>query len=322
MKRVLVIIGIVLAVIIVLGILKDPLIKSAVTVATSKIVGAPVKIDQFSVGVFKQAVRIKGFKMYNPKGFPEGTLIDIAEIGVEYDLGAILGGKLHLKEVVFDLKEVGLVKNKDGQLNVDALKVAQKKEEPVKEKVQEKKKPSKAMPMQIDVVKLNIGKVVVKDYSVGDKPSVQVHEVGVKNKVYKNITSADQLATLVLTEAMKGAGIKGAAIYGAASILGVAFLPAGVVGVLAGKDSSQAEFSVDFDTVFSTSLEVVQQMGKVKKEDKGNGVIKGNVSGADVTLKLEPKEGKVGVTISARKFMLPKPEIAGGILHQISEKLK
>ena len=322
MKKPLVIIGIILAVIIVLGILKDPFVKSAVTVVTSKVVGAPVKIDKFSIGVFKQAVVIKNFRIYNPKGFPEGILIDISEISVEYDLGALFGGKLHLKEMVFDLKEVGLVKNKDGQLNVDALKVAQKEEGP-SEGAEKQQKPSKAMLMQIDVCKLNIGKVVMKDYSAGDKPTVQVYEVGVKDKVYKNITSAQQLATLVLTESMKGAGIKGAGIYGAASILGVAFLPAGVAGVLAGKDSSQVEFSVDFDTVFKTSLEVMQQMGKVKKEDKGNGVIKGKVSGADVTLKLEKQDnGNMQVTISARQFMLPKPEIAGGILHQISEKLK
>ena len=135
-----------------LGIIKNPLIKSVVTIGASKVVGAPVHIDSFAVGVFKQSVRIKGFKLYNPKGFPEEPLIDIPEVSVDYNLPALLGGKLHLPLIVVNLKEMVVIRNKDGKLNVDALKVAQKKEEPVKQPVEEKKpevkKPSKPNPEQ------------------------------------------------------------------------------------------------------------------------------------------------------------------------------
>ncbi|MDD4940241.1 MAG: hypothetical protein PHI60_08840, partial [Candidatus Omnitrophica bacterium] len=72
------------------AILKDFVIKSAITVVATQVTGAPVHIDGFSLGLFNQKVRISGFKMYNPKGFPRGTLAHISKINVTYDLGALL----------------------------------------------------------------------------------------------------------------------------------------------------------------------------------------------------------------------------------------
>ena len=48
-----------------------------------------------------------------------------------------------------------------------------------------------------------------------------------------------------------------------------------------------------------------------------------NSYGADVLIKLENTPArKIKVVVSARQYMLPKPEIAGGVLYQIGEKLK
>ena len=46
-------------------------------------------------------------------------------------------------------------------------------------------------------------------------------------------------------------------------------------------------------------------------------------AGGAVTIRLERDSGrKVKVTVSARKMMLPKPDVAGGVLYQIAERLK
>jgi hypothetical protein len=63
-------------------------------------------------------------------------------------------------------------------------------------------------------------------------------------------------------------------------------------------------------------------MGKVTKEDKSGGVIGANIDSAQVTLKIREKDNKTELTISARRYLLPKPEIANGVLYKISEKLK
>lgn len=206
----------------VLAIAKDQIIKAAVTISVSKAVGAPVHIDSMSVGIFRQSVRIRGFKMYNPSGFPRGPMVDIPVISVEYDLAAILKGDLHLPLLVLELKEMTVVKNKEGRLNVDALKVAQNKGT----------KPPKAMPLRIDTAVLDLGQVIVKDYTGGERPGVQTYNIGVHHKTYRNIKSVEQLIVLVMVEAMKPTALKSAAIYSAAGVLGVAFLPAVAAGVI------------------------------------------------------------------------------------------
>ncbi len=204
------------------GIAKDQGIKAAVTIGVSEAVGAPVHIDGMSVGIFRQSVRIRGFKMYNPSGFPRGLMVDIPVISVEYDLGAILKGDLHLPLLVLDLKEMTVVKNREGKLNVDALKVAQTKGA----------KPSKTMALRVDTATLDLGRVMVKDYTGGGRPGVQTYNIGVHHKTYRNIKSVEQLTVLVMVEAMKPTALKSAGIYGAAGVLGVAFLPAAAAGVV------------------------------------------------------------------------------------------
>ncbi len=202
-----------------LGILKDQIIKSMVTVAASRVVGAPVHIDGMSVAIiFNQSVRIKGFKLYNPEGFPKGVLLDIPQADIDYDLGAILKKDMHLPRLVLHLKEMTVIRNAQGALNVDALKVAQKDEGPSQP----------AMPLRIDVATLDLGKVIVQDYSKGEEPKTVTYDIGIHNKTFKNITSAQQLAALVMVQSLGATTLKNAAIYGAASLRDVARLPMGV----------------------------------------------------------------------------------------------
>lgn len=298
-----------------IGIAKDQIIKSIVTVAATEIVGAPVHIDGLSLGIFKQSVKISGFRIYNPKGFSKDILVDLPKINVAYDLGSLAKKRLHLPDVEVELKEMGLEKNIKGELNVDSLKV-------VKEGKSKEIKPSPQMPMQLDLVKLGIGRIVLKDYSAGKEPSVKVYDINI-NKTYKNITSAQQLAVLILAEPMKSAGIRGAKIYGVAMLAGAAVLPVAVAATFIGRDSVQQEFADDFDTVFEASSVILKKMGRITKEDKPAGILNAGVNGAQVYLKVTKKSvDKTGVVISARKYLFPKPEIAGGVLYEISKRLK
>jgi hypothetical protein len=175
--------------------------------------------------------------------------------------------------------------------------------------------------MQIDSLKLKMGRIVSKDFSSGEQPTVKVYDVNIE-KSYKNITSGQQLAVLILAESMKSAGIQGAKIYGVAMLAGAAVLPVGIAATFAGKDSVRKDFAENFDKAYNVSLAVLNQMGKVTKEDKSGGVIGANIDSVQVTLKIREKDNKTELTISARRYLLPKPEIANGVLYKISEKLK
>lgn len=318
MKNKFLVIAIIIAVVFGLGIIKDLAIKSVVTMVVSSTTGAPVEIKGFSFHVIRQNIKISGFKIFNPKGFPKGVLIDIPKIEVSYNLGALLKKKIHLKEVVFDLKELVLIKNEDNVLNVDSLKVAQKESD---KKEAEKAKPSKQMPIQIDVASLNLGRVILKDYTVKEPPQVQVYDINI-NKTYKNITSVQQLVALIVSEPMKAAGIKGAAIYGVSVLAGAGLLPVAVAATLVGKDSSEASFALAFDKVYDAASLVLNESGKVK-EDKASGVINATIDSVMIKVKVQKVSDKeTKIVVSARKYLLPRPEIASGIIYKISQKLK
>lgn len=312
---------IILVLFVVVIFLKDQIIKSIVEVAASKVLGTDIHIGGLSFGVLRQSVRVKDLKVKNPKGFPEGIMLDVPEAGVDYDLPALLKGKMHFPVIILNLNEVVVVKNKDGQLNVDALNVVKKKE--AGEPQPEEKEPSKHLPLKIDVLRLNVNRVIYKDYSQGTEPFIQVFDVGLKNKTYKDIDSAQQLVALVLVEAMKPTAIKGAKIYGISALLGAGFLPAGIAGMLIGEDSGQQEFAVGYDQAYRAALEVLKGKGSIKSENKDEGIIKADVRGHDVTARLTKLgQNKTEVVIAARQFFIPKPAMAQGILYELQERLK
>jgi len=309
MKKLFIVLGIVVFFLVCIAIFKNQIVKSVVTRAAVTVIGTPVHMDSFSFSILKSSIHISGLKIYNPSGFPEGILVSCSKINVVYDRAALFKQKLHLVFLEVELDEMGLTKNKEGELNVDSLKVAQTSE------------PSKPMPMQIDLLTLGIGRIVYKDYSNGTEPAVRVQDVNI-HKSYKDITSAEQLAVLILAEPVKAAGIRGAKIYGVAMLTGVAALPVGIAATFLGKDSVQQTTDAGFQHVYDVSLEAVKRMGKLTKEDAENGAIKANIQGAMVAIQIRNgSDNKTEITISARKYLFPKPDIAGGVLYGIVDKL-
>jgi len=312
----------VLALILIVGLVvfcavRDFIIKNVVVGVVSNVTGAPTRIGGFSLSIIKQTVSIADLKMYNPKGFPEDVLVDMPKIAVSYDLGALLKGKLHLKQLDIDLKEIGLAKNKQGKLNVDSLKIVEEQK-----KNKGNKKSDKVIAIQIDLVSLSMGRVVNKDYSVEGPAVIKVYEINLK-KTYKNITSVQQLSALIMAEPLKAAGIQGAKIYGVMMLTGVAALPVAVVFTLAGKDYAQANFDLSWDRAYDLGMKQLQNSGKIKNGDRKKGIIHAEVNGAGVALQLKKiTDLKTQITVSARKFGLPQPEISSGILYRISQELK
>ncbi len=318
MRKILRLIIIIIVILFTASFTKDLIIKAVVSVAAEQVTGAKVRIGSFSLGIFRQSVRIRNFIMHNPAGFSQGILVELPRIYVDYDISSLLRGKLHLSFVDVNVKELGLEKNKDGRMNVDSLKISQG-QEPKQEK---KRAPAKPLGMQIDVLNLEVGRIVSKDYSTQGEPSIKVYDINLK-KSYRNITSAQQLAALILTEPMKQAGIRGAKIYAISTLAGAGFFPVTIATTLAGKDSSGQDFNLSRDALYRVCLAVLKDSGIVNKEDKIAYVITAEVEGANVTVRLEEKSPRITqVTISARKYLFPKPEIAKGILYRIAQKLK
>jgi uncharacterized protein involved in outer membrane biogenesis len=296
-----------------LGVTKDQLAKNVIVAVSSGVLGAPVRIDGLSLGTFSRRVRVRGIRVYNPAGFGTGVLVYLPRVYITYDLLSFLRGRLHLADLFVELEEIGLVRNREGELNVDSLKVAAARND----------RTAEPLALLIDSLSLRMGRLVFKDYSAKEAPpSVTVYEINLKRR-YSRITSAQQLSALILSEPMKAVGIKGAAIYGVSVLAGVAVLPVAVAATLVGNDGAQAEFEATFDQAYETSRSLLEGLGRVTVAEKAKGLIRARVRSADVTLRLRAlKSGTTQVSASCRQYFLPKPEIAGGIIYQISERLK
>lgn len=211
MRKIILIPAIVFAVIIVLFFGKNMIIKTSVTTGVKAMTGLKMSIRSMNVGVFKSLIGINELQLYNPSGFEDELMMDLPEIYVDYNFGAIMGGKTHLEEVRLNLKEFVVVKNETGELNLDSLRVVKSAEQEQKEERKDEKgdgenEKMKMPDIQIDLLALKINRVIYKDYSKGTPPKVKEYNVQI-NERYENITDPQSFVRLIIVKALKNTTI-------------------------------------------------------------------------------------------------------------------
>lgn len=179
--------------------LKNGLIGSALSAGLSKAAHVPVEIGSTNVRFLSSAITLKNIKIFNPPSFRDRILLDAPLVAIQFDPPAFFKGTLHFRDVRLNLREIVVVKNNAGQLNVDAMK-PQKEET---RKVQEAKKSGQAPKLLIDKLSLTVGRVVYKDYSLGGgAPMVQTFDINIQDRVYTNIDNPTSLVSLIMAEAL------------------------------------------------------------------------------------------------------------------------
>ena len=186
---------------VVLTVVKNSLTQSILTSAISSAAHVPARIGSLNLSFLTASIRVKNFQMSNPAGFPERIMMDIPQIFIDFDPGALFQGRAHFEEVKLDLKKLVVIKNRDGRLNVDAVKPSQKEKRQAHEKAKEASggKPPK---LNIDKLTLSIGQVVYKDYSGPGEPTIQSFDINIKDRVYTNIQDPAVVISTVMFEAL------------------------------------------------------------------------------------------------------------------------
>lgn len=181
---------------------RDAIIKTTAEKGIEMMTGLKLEIGNFKTGLLKPVVHVQNFKLFNPKDFSDSIMIDIPEVYVNYNLPAILRGEVHLPEVRLTLSEFIVVKNAQGELNLDALKSiqAQKKDRAPADKTTEKTS-AESPSIKIDELRLRIGRVVYKDYSRGAAPQVLEFNINI-DETYHNIQDPNALVNLIITRAL------------------------------------------------------------------------------------------------------------------------
>ncbi len=197
MKKLISVILIVFVVFIGLSIAKNAIAKTAISSSVNLMTGMRLNIRTMNVGVLRTLVAIKDLTVFNPAGFPDKIMVDLPEVYVNYKLGAFLKGKVHLEEVRLHLRELTIVRNEKGELNVDALKRSQEEGE---RNAASSGKKGTVPSVQIDLLDLKVGKVIYKDYTGKGTPRVMEFNVNLHER-HRNITNPYLLAGLIVTRA-------------------------------------------------------------------------------------------------------------------------
>lgn len=203
-------IGIV-AVLALLFVARGAVAKMAVSAGVKAVTGLTLEIRSLQVGVFRSRVRAQGVRLHNPDGFPDPAMADLPELYVEYDLPGFFAGRTHLRELRVDLRELNVVKDRQGRLNLDSL-TAVKKAKEEKGKPAQEKKPAKPGSFQIDQLDLKVGKVIYKDYSAGGEPSVREFPVNLHER-HANVNDPAALGALIVSRALFNTAVAGLAKF-------------------------------------------------------------------------------------------------------------
>lgn len=165
--------------------------QSAVQGAVRTMTGFPLHIGSLDLDLGRFSIKAQKIKLFNPSSFRERVFVDMPELFVDIDRASVGTSRLHIEDLRIGINEVVIVKNKDGKLNLDALKP----------KSGGKKPAGKGPEMQIDHMNLRIGKVVYKDYSAGATPSVQEFNLNLDEN-YQNVSSLQAIAPLIVSRAL------------------------------------------------------------------------------------------------------------------------
>lgn len=198
MKKIIIIIA---AILVVLFLAKDFITGAFMAFGVTSLTDLSASVHRASLGVFKSAVDVRGLKLYNPRrDFKDRVMMDIPELYINYDLGSFLRGRRHLKEIRLHVKEVVVVKNEAGKLNVESIRAIQTR---LEQKREGDKRDSK---FRIDVLDLKIDNVIYKDYSTPGSPLEKEFKVGI-DEHYTNITNPYSFVSLVVFKAVVSTGI-------------------------------------------------------------------------------------------------------------------
>jgi hypothetical protein len=297
-------------------IFKDYFIKLTAVRLVENLSDTHVTIEYLAVDPDKSTIHIRDLRMYNPKGFPEGILIEMPEItlvGVRVDFKE---GKIPIEFADIEITDMTVIRNSEGKLNIDELRFAREAKETGVELTD-------VIPVQ--KFEFSMKRVLYTDHSKGgEEPLFRVYDVGIKDKTYGSMMSIADLFIIIFHEAIGETTIKGAAVAGIVTLGGPVFLPLGAAVMMIGKDSASAELDGNQEDIFLKSVAIVDELGKRTKTRKFQDyrIIKAVIEGHNVIIKIrENGESACKMTVYARKYMMPAPHFASTVLYQISQGL-
>ena len=228
MKKVLLIIGaVILVLVVVLMLFLGQIIKAGVNTAGPKLAGVPVHLDRAVVNPFTGMVHITGLVIGNPQGFNTPSAMELNDFKLKIKMSSLFSKAIVIEEILIDAPQITYEKGlKSSNLStLQANLTPAKTETPAPEEKPAKKKGA-AKKVIIEDFQLNGAKVNVTFTALGGKkltiplPDIKMKNIGkesnganpaevvseVFNSVSKAVVEAVASVGNVAGDALKGAG--------------------------------------------------------------------------------------------------------------------
>lgn len=213
--------------IIVVVVARNVIVKTVVVRGVKAATGVDVRVGGLDIGVAGTRIGVKDLRVLNPAGFEDRVMISVPEVYFDYELISFLKRQPHIQEMRLHVQELTVIKNAQGQVNVNALR-------PVREQRGQKapaptRREAAPPALQIDVLQVRVDRVVYKDYALSGPDQVKTVDINL-NERFEGIHSAEALVSAVLMRSLartafaQVAGVDMAALKSSAAqgILGAA----------------------------------------------------------------------------------------------------
>lgn len=186
------ILGVVAALGIALLLGKDPLLKSWTERRLSRETGLPARLGQLKLGLGSASLHLKDLRLYNPPEFGGSVLLDVPELYLQVAPAQAAGGKLRLKLVRLHLRELNVIRNREGRLNLEALSA--RAEKPARAPASKPAPPAARLPFAgIDQLRLTADRLTYTDEK--NPANNRAFNLGVRDETATNLTTEAELET-------------------------------------------------------------------------------------------------------------------------------
>lgn len=179
----------------------DTIVTSIAEGKLRKHTGLEVRLEKLALRPWSGRARVEKLVIYNTAEFGGGPMMDIAELFVEYDPALAKERKLHLTVLRFNLAELNIVVNKEGQSNLDGVRKAV-------EEIRRGQRVAKTnSPMEfvgLDMLNLTLGKGTWTDLRNSGTP--REFDLGIRNEVVQDMKDSKELVAK-LTPVLVRAGL-------------------------------------------------------------------------------------------------------------------
>lgn len=201
-KRLLLILGVIFLTVVILVVstfvvIKRLKIKEIVERQIEQSLGIDVSIEKIEFSPLLAHLSAKGITVKNPAGFVEPDLAYIEAIHLLLDpIEILVSKKPNIYVLGVNLKQLNIIKNKDGKVNLQEIVPLKNENVVLKDKI----------PFYFDLLVLSVGQIKFVDYS-GPKAKEHLYQIGIKNATFIMLKDEQDVVRLIVSKAIENTDI-------------------------------------------------------------------------------------------------------------------